>query len=410
MNKYLLTGGRILTPGYELEGHDLEITGTKITNIFKKKNTDNNGKKDKNHANPVENKYSETFNLGGKIVCPGFIDIHNHGAKDVNFLDFRNNEIDEATMYNAAGGTTSFLLTTGPLPINEGIDNLKRIKKALNKKYKGSRVLGIHMEGPYLNQNYGAQRKDYSLIPKRKEYESMVEEAMPYLKSMTVAPELGGARDLIRYLNDKNVITSIGHTEASFEDVDYAISNGAKSVTHIFNAMAQPIQKDKGVKPVGIEEYLMMRDELMAEVMADRHGAHVNPVFLKILVAVKGKDKMMLVTDSIFTAGLKTGTYLASDGRNFTIIEGDINRLQENNDLAGSVMQMKNAVKNMMNHTGLRLKDAVGMATINPARLLNVDNRKGSLRVGMDADIIVIDTDVNVYLTIVEGEIFFRNL
>lgn len=410
MNKYLLIGTKIITPGYELEGYDLEITGTKITNIFKKKNADNSSKKDKDSANPVENKYSEIFNLEGKIICPGFIDIHNHGAKDVNFLDFRNDGIDKATMYNASGGTTSFLLTTGPLPVNEVIDNLKRIKKALDKKYKGSRVLGIHMEGPYLNPNYGAQVKGQSLVPKRKEYESMVEEAMPYLKSMTVAPELDGARDLIRYLNDKNVITSIGHTEASFEDVDYAISNGAKSVTHIFNAMAQPIQKDKGVKPVGIEEYLMMRDELMAEAMADRHGAHVNPIFLKILVAVKGKDKIMLVTDSIFTAGLKTGTYLASDGRQFTIIEGDINRLKENNFLAGSVMQMKNAVKNMINHTGLSLKDVLGMATINPARLLNVDNRKGSLKVGMDADIIVIDEDVNVYMTIVEGEVFYKNL
>ena len=186
--------------------------------------------------------------------------------------------------------------------------------------------------------------------------------------------------------------------------------NGAKLITHIFNAMCQPSQIDRGVKPVGVEEYLMINDKLMAEVMADRYGAHVDPIFLKILLRVKGKDKIIIITDSIFPAGLKSGTYLFSDGRKFIVFEGDVNRLEANNDLAGSVMGMNNAVRNMINLTGVDIKDAVLMASYNSAKLLGVDDKKGSIKVGMDADIAIIDEDINVYMTIVEGNIEFNNL
>ena len=400
MRKYILTNGKIITPFTVFKDYVLEITEGKIYNIMKSSSF--------NVADASRN-YDEIFDLKGKIVTPGFIDIHNHGAMGINFLDLKHDSIEDATMYYATGGTTSFLLTPGPLSVKELINNLKRIKRAMGNKYRGARVLGINMEGPYLNPLYGAQSEKHSLKPVKEEYEKIIEEALPYLKIMTVAPEVG-AEELIKYLNKNNVIISIGHTEASREEVDFAVLNGARLTTHIFNAMKQMAQTDRGVKPVGVEEYLLINDVLAAEVMADRYGAHVDPVFLKILLRVKGKEKIILITDSVYPAGLKGETFPFEGGK-IVVHEGDVNRLEgEKNGLAGSVMRMNNAVANMIKHTGIGIADAVLMASNNPARLLGVDNKKGSIKVGMDADIAVIDEDINVYMTIVEGDIVFNNL
>jgi len=401
MNKYILINGKILTPFEQLNDYVLEITGNKISNIFKSDMLDNKSyKKD----------YDSIFDLKGKIISPGFIDIHNHGAKEIDFLYLEKDSIDDATMHYATGGTTSFLLTPAALPFKDAINNLKRVKKVISKEYRGARVLGINMEGPYLSPKHGAQNPEYFKDPIKEEYEAIIQEALPFLKVMTVPPEIQGAKGLIKYLNQNGVIISIGHTEASRDEVDFAVLNGAKLITHIFNAMGQPSQIDGGVKPVGVEEYLMINDKLMAEVMADRYGAHIDPIFLKILLRVKGKDKIILITDSVFPAGLKSGTYSFSDGRKFIVFEGDVNRLEANNGLAGSVMNMNNAVKNMINHTGIGIKDAVLMASYNPAKLLRIDNKKGNIQVGMDADIAIIDENINVYMTIVEGDIVFDDL
>jgi N-acetylglucosamine-6-phosphate deacetylase len=145
----------------------------------------------------------------------------------------------------------------------------------------------------------------------------------------------------------------------------------------------------------------------MAEVMADKHAAHVDPVHLKILVKVKGIDNIILITDSLFPAGFQEGVHEGSDGRRVIVYKNDVNRLEENNFLAGSVMSMNMAVKNMMNHTGIALTDAVKMASANPARLLGIDDRKGSIKEGMDADITVIDDDINIILTMVGGDVVY---
>ena len=399
MGRYLLSDCSILTPLQKLEHAFIEVEGPKIASVIKREEYH----KDKY----PDSSYDRVFPIGGRTVCPGFIDIHNHGAMGINFSDLQGGSVEKAALHFASGGTASFLLTPGPLPFKENIENLGRIKKALEQPCPGARAVGINMEGPYLNPKYGAQKKGTSQVPEKEEYEKIIKEALPYLKVMTVAPELPDAMGVLRTLSRNDVIASIGHTEASGPQIELAVREGARLITHIFNAMGQPVQKEGGVKPVGTEDHLIINDSLMAEVMADRNAAHVDPVHLKILVRVKGIDNIILITDSLFPAGLQEGLHEGSDGRRIVVYKNDVNRLEENGFLAGSVMSMNMAVKNMINHTGIGLIDAVKMATVNPARLLGIDGRKGSIKEGMDADITVIDDDINVILTIVEGRIAY---
>lgn len=396
MRKYILTNGKILTPFEMINDYILEIEGNKISNIFKSEDL-NRIYFDKN--------YDKVLNLKGKIISPGFIDIHNHGAMGVDFNNF--NEISAVTEYLASNGTTSILITLGNPPLEKIKSNLEAIKKTIIRGYKGTRIAGINLEGPYLNPKHGVQR-DNILSPVKKEYEEIINKSLPYLKIMTVAPELENARELIKYLNENNIIISIGHSEASRDDIDFAILHGAKLITHIFDAFGPPIQKRKGIKAIGIEEYLLSKEDLFAEVVADKIGIHVDPLFLRFLLNIKGKYKIILITDSIYTAGLNFKEYKGVGGITLKI-KDDININKENNDVYGSILTLNKAIKNIMSHTGISIKDAILMATYNPANLLGIDDRKGSIKVGMDADLTVIDEALNVYMTIIEGNIFYDN-
>ena len=398
MCKYILVNGKIITPFEVFDDYIIEIKDKKIGDIFKKEDL---GKI------YLKEDYDRVIDLKGKIIAPGFIDIHNHG---VNGVDFSNSglNIEKATKFLAKNGVTSFLLTNGMPPFDHIINNIRDVKKIIDKGYEGARICGFNFELPYLSSKFGAH-PELALKPVPDEYNAIIEESMPYVKVMTVAPEIEGARELIRYLNQNNIITSIGHSEASKDDIDFAIFNGAKLITHIFDAFGPPIQTRKGIKQVGIEEYLLTREDLYAEVVADKNGVHVDPLFIKILLDIKGKDKVILITDSIDTAGLKSKEFKSEDGRAF-IIEDDININKDNGDVCGSLLTLNKAVKNIIDHTGINLKDALLMASYNPAKLLGIDNKKGSIKVGMDADIIVIDNDINVYMTIIEGDIISNKL
>ena len=396
MDTYALTGGKIITPFDMLNDYVIEVSGKKISNIFNEKELG---------TKYPEDTYDRIIDCKGKIISPGFIDIHNHGANSLHYGSIEDS-IDQATNFLAKAGVTSFLATIGGPPFSQIIDNVRKIKEIIQKGYSGTRIAGLNFELPYLNPKHGANRGNILPI-KREEYEQIVEEASPYIKIMSVAPELEGAIELIRYLRDKGIVAAIAHSEASQDEVNLAILNGAKLITHIFDAFGPPVQTTRGVKPVGIEEHLLTREDLTAEAIADVNGIHVHPIFLKILVKVKGKDKIILITDSVYTAGLPQGEHTMPNGRTLSIRD-DVNINTENDDVSGSALTLNRAIRNMVNHTGIPLKDALLMASYNPARLLKIDDAKGALKVGMDADIAVIDNDVNVSMCIIEGEIVFN--
>ncbi|MBT3275549.1 MAG: amidohydrolase family protein, partial [Spirochaetales bacterium] len=288
------------------------------------------------------------------------------------------------------------------------VQNTAALRELASINNPGARILGLNFEGPYLNPKYGS-RRDNVLLPDPDLYEKIINEAGPLAKIMTVAPELEGARELISFLNKRGVIISVGHTEANEDELNFAVHHGARLATHMYNAMGQPIQEKGGVKPVGLEERLLGMDEVTAEIIADERAIHVAPFHLKNLLAIKGYERVILISDSIPMTGTDQKEYTSADGRTF-IHDADLRIVKSTGDISGSLITLDLGVANMMKHTGVPLAHAITMASYNPARLLKLDHRKGSISIGMDADLMVIDEHMKVYMTFVEGEPAFNEL
>ena len=399
MENLILKNGIILTPFEELTDKVLFLKDGKIYKLLSNQEFHNLGK---NYIADYK-----IIDVKGNYISPGFIDIHTHGA---NGADAVRDSIEPMADYLVRYGVTGFLATTWTAEFDNMVNACKRISIFIKNQKSGARVLGINSEGPYLNADYGAQKPEFVRIPEFKEYSRLVEACDGNLRVMTVAPELENAYELIKYLRENDIVVSIGHTDIKLNKLHEALNLGISLITHIFNAMGVADITEKGVKPAGIQEELLICDEIMSEVMADRNAVHVNPTLLKILVRCKGVKNIILITDSMNMTGSPPGKYYFQDGRGAIITENeDVARLEEG-VLAGSIMTMNNTIKNMIKHTGVSLRDAVAMASSNPARALKISNKKGEIKAGMDADIAVFDEDFNVFMTIVGGEIFYKNL
>jgi N-acetylglucosamine-6-phosphate deacetylase len=399
MENLILKNGIILTPFEELKDKALFLKDGKIHKLI-------SNYEFQNLSRDYISNY-KIIDVRGYYISPGFIDVHTHGA---NGADAVRDSIEPMADFIVRYGVTGFLATIWTAEFENMVNACKRISVFLKNQKSGARVLGINSEGPYLNAEYGAQKPEFVKKPEFKEYNRLVKACDGNLKIMTVAPELENAYELIKHLRGNDIEVSIGHTNLAMDRLHEALNLGIGLITHIFNAMGAAVTTEKGVKPVGIQEELLICDEIMSEVMADRNAVHVNPTLLKILVRCKGVKNIILITDSMNMTGSPPGKYYFQDGRAASISENeDVARL-ESGVLAGSVMTMNNTIRNMIIHTGISLKDSVMMATYNPARVLRISNQKGEIKEGMDADIAVIDENINVFMTIVEGNIVYENL
>lgn len=400
MDNLIIKDGIIITPFKKLNDKVLFIRDGKIEKIIGSIEFDS---------------YPENYirgyrqiNVGGDYISPGFIDIHTHGANGVDAVKDR---IEPMAEFKVKNGTTGFLPTLWTGEFNQMIKACKRINDYMKIQNSGSKVLGINLEGPYLSPYLGVQRSDLVKTPQYEDYSRLIKAGNGNIKIMTLAPELEGCLDLIKYLRLNNIVVSLGHSDIGIKKMYEAIDLGITMVTHLFNAMGCSISTDKGVKATGIQEELLMHDDLMCEVISDELGVHVNPTLIKIILRCKGVQNIMLITDSAFMTGYPPGVYTLQDGRKAILKEGDDTvRILENNDLLGSVMTMNMAVKNFINHTGVKIEQAVQMATFNPARVINLSHKKGEIKEGMDADITVFNEKFEIKLTIVEGEIRYDNL
>ncbi|MDD5659200.1 MAG: N-acetylglucosamine-6-phosphate deacetylase [Actinomycetota bacterium] len=393
MENIILINGTILTPFEKLKNKILFLKDGKIERLISKAEFDNNKDFYKNDYRLID--------VEGYYIAPGFIDIHTHGA---NNIDATTGPYDKMADFLVKYGITGFLPTFWNASISTLIKACKNISIFIEKQKKGSRVLGINSEGPYLNPNFGAQDPINSIIPKFEDYDALIKSSGNNLKLMTVAPEIHNAEKLIKYLRLNNIVVAICYTEMSTEQLYKSIDWGVTHIGHIFDGFGESIAKDKWTKPYGLQEELLVCDNLMSEVLADNVGAHVHPTWLKIILRCKGIDKIILISDSRDIAGNSPGTYRMSDGFDAIIKKGeDIVRLVNGGGLAGCIMTLNVAIKNMIKHTGIEIKDAVRMATYNPAKAINISNKKGEIKVGMDADIVVFNEEIEVKLTIING-------
>ncbi len=334
------------------------------------------------------------------FVIPGFIDEHIHGAMGSDAMDGNINALENIANALASEGTTAFLATTMTQSDNNIIGALKNVAEYIKSDKKvGAKIVGAHLEGPFISKDYvGAQPIEYVQKPDIEVFKSYQKASNNNIKIVTLAPEEDGAIDLIEYLVSNNIVASIGHTNAKCDDCANAIKAGARCVTHTFNAQRGVHHRD-----IGTAGSAMLFDELSSECICD--GIHVSPQAIRLLVKNKPNDKFILVTDSLRAKHLPDG--ISEIGGQKVIIKGDEARL-ENGALAASMLKMNKGVANLCKFLNKPLEKVVMYATKNPALNLGVFDQMGSIEVGKCANFVVVDKDVNVYMTIRDGNIIYK--
>jgi N-acetylglucosamine-6-phosphate deacetylase len=333
-------------------------------------------------------------------IVPGFIDVHIHGAGGADTMDATTEALNTMASILPEEGTTSFLATTITQDSEEIIKALENAADYIaNQNHPGkAEVLGIHLEGPFINEvRKGAQPADHIIAPDIKLFDKMQEAAGNHIRLVTLAPEKENGYELIAYLAENGVISSIGHSDATYTQMAKAVKAGATHVTHLFNGMRGLHHRDPGVAGAAL-----LFNELKIEIIAD--GIHVVPEMIDLSLRAKGTDGVILITDSMRAKCLKNGTYDLG-GQEVSVANGKA--LLADGTLAGSILKMKDSLKNMIEFTGITLEEAVKLASENPARQLNVFDRKGSIAKGKDADMIVLDENLEVTMAFCRGTASF---
>jgi len=346
------------------------------------------------------------IDVGGAYIAPGFIDIHTHGAGGHDFMDGSVEAIMEAARTHLRYGTTTIMPTTLTSDLDELFDTLDKFAQAKSKLKDGPNLHGLHLEGPYFSREQaGAQDPRYIKNPDPDEYRRIVGYSGE-VKRWTIAPELPGALEMGRYLSERGILCSMGHTNAVYEDVVAAVENGFRLVTHLYSAMSG-VRRINAYRYAGVIESALLLDELTVEVIAD--GVHLPKSLLQLTYKVKGPDRICLVTDSMRGAGMPEGESILGslkDGQR-VIIEDGVAKLPDRSAFAGSVSTSDRLVRTMVKLAEVPLADAVKMATLTPAKLLGIDHCKGVIAPGKDADLVVFDAHINVSLVMVGGQVRF---
>ena len=336
----------------------------------------------------------------GAIVLPGFVDQHIHGAGGSDGMDGTVEDIATIAKTIAAEGTTSFLVTTmtqSPENITKAMEAVKAYREANSDE--GARVVGIHLEGPFIAAAHkGAQPLEYVKTPDIAAFDSYNEASGNAIRIVTLAPEVEGADEFIKHLTEKGIVSSIGHTGAKFSDIEKAVASGASNVTHTYNAQTALHHRE-----IGTVGSAMLIDDLNCELIADT--IHVSVPAMRLLVKNKPINKISLITDAMRAKGIPDG--VSELGGQVVYVKNGEARL-EDGTLAGSVLRMNRAVQNMVEKVGVPFLLAVDYATINPARMLKIDEEAGSIKVGKRADFTVINENYDVLMTVRGGKIIYQ--
>lgn len=330
-----------------------------------------------------------------QYLLPGFIDLHTHGAAGIDLMSASVEEFQQVSRFFAAHGVTAFLATTWSAAA-EVISHTMQIAGQVMGQEEGAALLGIHLEGPFINPVRAGAQSPQQIRPARPE------EVMPYLDSglvkiISLAPEIEENQWLISACVERGIVVSAGHSDATYAEMGKAVSTGLRHITHCYNGMRAFNQREPGVVGAALE-----MDELSCELIADK--VHVHPAAIRLLLRAKSPSRVVLVTDSIAGTGMPDGI-VNMQGKKIRFTSNEARLLD--GTLAGSVLTMDTALRNLVDVSEKPLAQVYGCSSTNAARVLGLDGQKGLISAGMDADLVLLDEGLQVKMTVVRGSIVY---
>ncbi len=371
-----------------------------------------NGKITKIDTVEPTDSFDEIIDLDSNFLCPGFVDVHNHGGAGHEFIDATIDAYMGALKAHFKGGTTTIVPTFSSYPVEKylpAIAIFNELKEKEDEFFDIPNLAGIHMEGPnFAASQAGAQDPEIIHPPKMEEYETILA-STPYINRWSVAPELDGALEFGKYLTEKGINASIGHSDATTDQTLEAVKWGYNTVTHVYSGCSL-VHRNGAFREGGVVEGAYLSDDLMVEIIAD--GAHLPKELLSLIYKIKGPDKIAMVTDCIRCGGedYPDGTVLEYDkerGINITIERG-VAILPGGKAFAGSLATTSHLVRIMVNLVGLPIYEVCRMMCLNPAKIIKLDKEIGSIEVGKRADFTVLDKNLEVTMVIKGGNVGYK--
>lgn len=387
--KTVLTGGHVITAYRILEDHGLVVEDGKIIDIF---------------SGAYTGTADQVIDVKGCYISPGFIDLHTHGGGGHDFMDGTVEAVIEAAKTHMRHGTTALTPTTTTGPFSEICKALEGYMQAKKVIQDGPHLLGIHLEGPYVSPaRNGAQDKAHLRAIDLKEIEQLLD-LCPDIVRFSMAPEEPCGMEAGRLLRDRGVMASIGHSDAMYEDVLAACENGYNLVTHYYSGNSTLTRRTHR-RELGIIETAYMLDELHVELICD--GIHLPPELLRLILKQKPWGQIILTTDSMRGVDMPEGSQVklgSKENGQDCIVEGGVAMMWHGRSYGGSICTADRCIRTLVQQVNVPLADAVRMMSLNPARLMGYD-RKGSIAVGMDADLCIFDDHIHVEAVMVGGKI-----
>lgn len=393
VTRKIITNGKLILPDSILEDGYIIIENGKIAAIDK--------------GLPTLNDSDEIIDAAHQYISPGFIDLHTHGAGGADFMDGTVKAYLTVAKTHARYGTTALLPTTLTCPDEELFNTFEIYRQAKKQNTTGAKFLGLHLEGPYFSYNQrGAQDPTNLKVPIPEHYTKILSATDDIIR-WSIAPELEGALELGKLLSKKQIIPSVGHTDAICEDIIEAHKAGYSLMTHLYSGM-QTVTRRNTLRYAGAVEAAFLIDKMDVEIIAD--GIHLPKYLLQLIHKFKGPDRIALITDSMRGAGMPEGEYKLGSLREgqTVIVEEGVAKLLDRSAFAGSVATADRLVRTMVQLAEIPLTDAVKMITTTPARILRMEDTIGSLEVGKTADILLFNDQIRISRTIINGQTVYR--
>ena len=389
---YKIINGKIITPEKIIEGGCLLVNNGVIAAVSEI---------------DIQTNDVVVIDAEGRYVSPGFIDIHVHGGGGADFMDGTEKAFLQVAATHARYGTTSMLPTTLTSSREELFNTFHVYETADKKNVEGAKFLGLHLEGPYISINQcGAQNPQYIRNPDPKEYKEILA-ATNVIKRWSAAPELEGALEFGKYLTEKGILAALAHTDAIYEEAVKGFENGYTLATHFYSAMSG-VTRRNAFRYAGVIEAAYLIDEMDVEIIAD--GIHLPAPLLQLVYKIKGAERTALITDAMRAAGMPEGESVLGnmDTGLKVIVEDGVAKLPDRSAFAGSVATADRLVRNMIHMAGVSLNKAIEMLTQTPARILKIGHQTGSIGEGLAADLVIFDSNINIQLTMVNGNVVYK--